>query len=104
MCDRISLINQGQVVLDGQVDEVRRRFGGNTVEVSGNGPIGDLPGVSYAENHKNNGYHISLEEGITPQQFLRTLAKDESVTVDHFSIALPTLHDIFIQIVGAKEA
>jgi len=104
MCDRIALINKGAVVLSGEVNEVRRRFGGNTVEVSGTGPIGTLPGVTHSEMDKNNDYHISLDEGVTPQQFLRTLARDESVEVEHFSIALPSLHDIFIQIVGAKEA
>lgn len=103
MCDRIALINKGQVVLEGQVNEVRRRFGGNTVEVSGTGPINSLPGVSHAEPN-SDGFHLSLDEGLSPQQFLRTLARDETVTVDHFSIALPSLHDIFIQIVGAKES
>jgi ABC-2 type transport system ATP-binding protein len=102
MCDRIALINKGQVVLEGQVNEVRRRFGGNTVEVSGTGPIDSLPGISHAEPN-SDGFHLSLDEGLSPQQFLRTLARDETVTVDHFSIALPSLHDIFIQIVGVKE-
>lgn len=103
MCDQIALIHKGQVVLEGQVNEVRRRFGGNTVEVSGTGPIDTLSGVSHAEIG-NNGYHLTLTDDMTPQQFLRTLARDESVNVDHFSIALPSLHDIFIQIVGARES
>jgi ABC-2 type transport system ATP-binding protein len=103
MCDRIALINQGSVVLEGQLNEVRRRFAGNTVEVSGTGPIGQLPGVSHAEM-SNGTYHLTLIEETSPQTFLRTLARDEAVTVDHFTIALPSLHDIFIKIVGAKES
>ena len=103
MCDRIALINQGNVVLDGKVNDVRRRFGGNTVEVSGTGPIDSLLGVYHAEMDEGV-YHLSLVEGLSPQEFLRTLARDEAVTVDHFSIALPSLHDIFIQLVGAKES
>jgi ABC-2 type transport system ATP-binding protein len=101
MCDRIALINRGSVVLDGPVNEVRRRFGGNTVEVTGSGPIETLPGVSHVEM-VNGGYHISLSEGTRPQEFLKTLARDDAVTIEHFSLALPSLHDIFIQIVGAK--
>jgi ABC-2 type transport system ATP-binding protein len=102
MCDRIALINRGDVVLEGRVNEIRRRFGGNTVEVSGSGPIDALPGISHAEMD-DGGYHLTLADDVTPQQFLRTLARDEAVSVEHFSIALPSLHDIFIQIVGAKE-
>ena len=103
MCDRIALINRGSVVLDGEVDDVRRRFAGNTVEVSGTGPIGQLPGVNNVEM-SNGTYHLTLNEDLSPQVFLRTLARDEAVTVDHFTIALPSLHDIFIQIVGVKES
>jgi ABC-2 type transport system ATP-binding protein len=103
MCDRIALINKGSVVLDGRVNEVRRRFGGNTVEVSGTGPIDQLPGVNHVEM-SNGAYHLTLTEETSPQDFLRTLARDEAVTVDHFTIALPSLNDIFIQIVGAKES
>jgi ABC-2 type transport system ATP-binding protein len=103
MCDRIALINKGSVVLDGRVKEVRQRFGGNTVEVSGTGPIDQLPGVSHVEM-SNGAYHLTLTEETSPQDFLRTLARDEAVTVDHFTIALPSLNDIFIQIVGAKES
>jgi ABC-2 type transport system ATP-binding protein len=103
MCDRIALINKGTVVLDGRVNEVRRRFGGNTVEVSGTGPIDQLPGVNHVEM-SNGAYHLTLTEETSPQDFLRTLARDEAVTVDHFTIALPSLNDIFIQIVGAKES
>ena len=103
MCDRIALINKGNVVLDGRVNEVRRRFGGNTVEVSGTGPIDQLPGVNHVEM-SNGAYHLTLTEETSPQDFLRTLARDEAVTVDHFTIALPSLNDIFIQIVGAKES
>jgi ABC-2 type transport system ATP-binding protein len=102
MCDRIALINKGSVVLNGRVNEVRRSFGGNTVEVSGTGPIDTLPGVAHVKL-SNGAHHLTLTEDTSPQAFLRTLARDERVTVDHFTIALPSLHDIFIQLVGTKE-
>lgn len=103
MCDRIALINKGSVVLNGRVAEVRRSFAGNTVEVSGTGPIDTLPGVAHVEM-SNGAHHLTLTDGTSPQEFLRTLARDENVAVEHFSIALPSLNDIFIQIVGAKES
>ncbi|NIP28091.1 MAG: ATP-binding cassette domain-containing protein, partial [Phycisphaerae bacterium] len=74
MCDRIALINKGNVVLNGRVQEVRRSFAGNTVEVSGTGPIDALPGVAHAEI-SNGAHHLTLSEETTPQEFLRTLAR-----------------------------
>lgn len=102
MCDRIALINKGNVVLNGRVKDVRQSFAGNTVEVSGTGPIDTLPGVTHVEL-ENGAHHLTLREDLSPQEFLRTLARDENVTVDHFTIALPSLNEIFIKIVGAKE-
>ncbi|MFZ0548454.1 MAG: ATP-binding cassette domain-containing protein [Candidatus Promineifilaceae bacterium] len=102
MCDRIALINRGSVVLDGRVNEIRRRFAGNTVDVNGTGPVDQISGISHIEK-ENSTYHINLTDGTSPQDFLRTLAEDEAISIDSFNIALPSLHDIFIQIVGAKE-
>ncbi|HZJ02345.1 MAG TPA: ATP-binding cassette domain-containing protein, partial [Thermoleophilia bacterium] len=45
LCSRIALINQGEVVLYGEVEEIRRRFAGNAVVVQGEGSFADLAGV-----------------------------------------------------------
>lgn len=99
MCDRIVLIHRGKVVLEGAVSEVRRRFAGNTVEVSGNGPIERLPLVQHAER-RDGAWRINLVEGASPQQLLHELVERPDITVDHFTVALPHLHEIFIRIVG----
>ncbi|MCB8919309.1 MAG: ATP-binding cassette domain-containing protein [Ardenticatenaceae bacterium] len=100
MCDRIALIHHGHNVLDGPVMAVRRQFAGNSVTVSGSGPFATLPQVQHA-SQRNGSWHLLLAEGVTPQTFLRDLAQRDDCQVEQFAVALPSLHDIFIQIVGS---
>jgi ABC-2 type transport system ATP-binding protein len=101
MCDRIVLIHRGKVVLEGAVNEVRRRFAGNTVEVSGAGPIEQSPLIQHAER-RDGAWRVNLVEGASPQQLLHEMVGRPDITVDHFTVALPHLHEIFIRIVGAN--
>ena len=103
LCDRIVLIHRGKVVLQGAVDHVRRQFAGNSVEVSGTGPFDQLPQVLRTSHH-NHTWQITLADGETPQSLLRELVQNEAISIEHFSIALPSLNDIFIRIVGDSEA
>ncbi len=100
MCDRIALIHRGRKVLSGPVMDVRRQFAQNTVEISGSGPLESLPEVEHAWQ-SNGTWHVTLAEGITPQNYLRVLARHEEIAVEHFTVALPRLNDIFISMVGA---
>jgi ABC-2 type transport system ATP-binding protein len=99
MCDRMALIHRGRVVLDGPVLEVRRRFSGNTVEVSGQGAFDQLPNLSQVEQ-LNGTWRLTLAEGADPKLLLREMAQREDLLVEQFSIALPGLHEIFIRVVG----
>ena len=45
LCSRIVLINNGEAVLYGEVDQIRRQFAGNAVMLSGQGDFTGLPGV-----------------------------------------------------------
>ncbi len=102
ICDRIILIHRGRVVLEGEVDAVRRQFAGNTVEVSGSGPFDQLPQVQLTDHH-NHTWRLSLADGVTPNDLLREMVRHDDITIEHFSLALPSLNEIFIRIVGENE-
>lgn len=104
MCDRIVLIDHGRVVLSGPVLEVRRQFAGNTVEVSGRGPFPEILGESVSHANLHDGvWRLNLADDVSPQQALQILATDERAAIEHFSVALPGLHEIFIQVVEDNE-
>ncbi|MGD2157480.1 MAG: ATP-binding cassette domain-containing protein [Anaerolineales bacterium] len=98
LCNRIVLINRGRTVLYGEVDKIQRDFAGNAVLVEGQGEFDDIPGV--LETRMQNGErHLILESGTSPQKVFRALAMRESVVIERFEIAEPSLDDVFIAVV-----
>ncbi|MCB9136265.1 MAG: ATP-binding cassette domain-containing protein [Anaerolineales bacterium] len=99
LCNRIVLINKGQTVLYGAVNEIKRNFAGNAVVIEGNGDFEQIPGV--AETRRENGtWHLGLEVGMDPQEVFRFLANREGVRIERFELAEPSLDDIFVNVVG----
>ncbi len=99
LCDRIALIHRGKVVLNGSVREVRRQFAANVLYISGSGELnGNLPGVANVERRSTTDWFLTLEQDAHPQAVLQALA-GENFLVDRFEVALPSLDEIFIQVV-----
>jgi ABC-2 type transport system ATP-binding protein len=86
LCDRALLIHRGQVVLEGRVREMRRRFAKNEVIVA----VGGGPRET-----------VALAEGVTPDAHLASLVQ-QGIKVDHFEHAFPTLEEVFVRVVGEK--
>lgn len=98
LCDRLVLINQGKSMLYGRLDDIQRQYASHDVMLRTKSTLPILPGVTHIENFNHEGYKIGLMTETTPQQFLRQLLS-ANVQVDGFEIALPTLDEIFIQVV-----
>ncbi len=100
LCREIALINRGGVVLSGALSDVKERFGKNSVlmEVDGDGSfLKAVPGVARVED-SGQYLEIRLEPGADPQRLLK--AAVDRMRVRRFEIVAPTLHDIFIELVG----
>lgn len=105
MCDFVFMIFQGRKVLDGTLESIQARYGTDTVRVrlGGDGVRFDqLPGVEKV-NDFGRFQELRLVPGADPQQILRRLM--EQARVEHFELARPSLHDIFVRIArpGAEE-
>ncbi len=104
MADEIVLIHRGQVVLDGDIDEVRSSFGKNTlhVEFDGDGSfLAQLPEVRKASIVSNSA-ELSLADGSDPQKILE--AAVGRLRIRKFELAVPSLEEIFIDKVGHESA
>ena len=103
LCDRIVLIDRGRTVLYGPVREIKRNFAGNAISIEGQGDFANIPGVLETRNH-NGTWHLAMEIGADPQAVFRALANRESVRIERFELAEPSLDDIFVQVVSDGKA
>jgi ABC-2 type transport system ATP-binding protein len=103
LSDSLCLINKGKVVLSGNVHDVKKRYGTNSVllEFDGDGTfMPSLPGVRHANMYQNSA-ELELEHGVVPQSLLSYLIG--RVDIKKFEVREPSLHSIFIQIVGGSD-
>jgi ABC-2 type transport system ATP-binding protein len=100
LCDRVLLINNGQRVLYGTVEAVRRAFSDGAVEVAGRNLPDDtahLESVTHVSTFDGTARYL-LRNGASAQDLFRDLAGTEAV-VDRFALDAPDLNEIFIRAV-----
>jgi ABC-2 type transport system ATP-binding protein len=95
------LIDHGESVLYGKLDEIQKEFSGHAVLVRTHQELPELKGVEKIER-SNSTYKLSLSLDITPQEILQSLVQ-HGITIDRFEIALPDLDEIFIRVVTQKQ-
>jgi ABC-2 type transport system ATP-binding protein len=100
LCDRILMINNGQDVLYGDLNEIKARYRGNSVLLDSEGELGEIQGVIGKRSHK--GYtELMLDDKATPQQVLVHLM-NRGVVINRFEVATPSLNEIFLKQVGNR--
>ena len=102
LADRIVLINNGKAMLYGKLHEIRQQYRSQSVIVR---PVNALPdkieGVEKIEK-QNHHYLLHLKQGNTSQQVLSSLM-ERGVELEQFEIAIPSLDEIFIQVVKKEQ-
>ena len=105
ICDEIALINHSRVVLNGNVSEVKQQFRTGVYELSTTDklPADKSEGysiLSHSVNGSLNKYLLQKSEGLTNSQLAGVIAKE--VEIRSFSEQMPSMHDIFIKVVGKQ--
>lgn len=105
LCDNITLINKSNVVIQGSVDEIRREYGNNHVEVlyrsqspaaiSGNGQVS----VISDEEYKNVRRMVLGVDGKIVSSELLGLLVSNNIDVVSYRELMPRMNDIFIKLV-----
>jgi ABC-2 type transport system ATP-binding protein len=103
LCENVVMINQGEVVLDGRLDEIKRRFADNAVYVETGGEAFALTASVDDAREVGKGHVVRLKIGARPETLLRELL-DAGVTLTRYEIATPTLEEVFLKMVGADHA
>jgi len=100
LCSHLTLVHAGRAVVEGPLDEVRRRHGGETIHLETDGESEavdrhpDVAGVRRVGRSRE----ITLRDGADPSAFLSDVAG--SVRVRRFEVRSASLHTIFVRLVS----
>jgi ABC-2 type transport system ATP-binding protein len=100
ICDHIVLVNRGQKILDGTVHGVKQQFKQNLFRIGFDAPPTAVPGKAFriTEEGRDNTLTVKIEEGYTPNDVLHHFLQ-QGALIHSFNELLPSLNDIFIQLV-----
>jgi len=103
MCDAISLIHNGNLVLNGGMRDVKSRYPRNRVQIQFEGDDAFLQheSVEKAKNYQGLA-EIKLKPGGDSQALLAAAASKAIIV--KFELVEPTLEEIFIEAAGGKNA
>lgn len=105
ICDHIVLVNKGRKILDGTVKNVKQDFKKNLFKI---GFVAE-PGTNYNnafEIVKQNSDHsltVKIHEGFSPNDVLYFYLQQQNAIIS-FNEILPSLNDIFIQLIEGTAA
>ena len=104
LCDNIALINKSHVVISGGVDEIRRKYGNNNVELiytsaaALNSAAGSFTVISDTDEGGRHTAVLEIAEGASTNDVLAQVMK-QGVIVNSFKELVPRMNDIFIKLV-----
>ena len=102
--DNICLINKAEMVLEGNLTQIKKRYGKNTVVLDYDGDasfIEALPGVEKIDDY-GKFMEIKMKERSDPQELLdKSVGK---IRINKFEVREPSLNAIFIDKVGETNA
>jgi ABC-2 type transport system ATP-binding protein len=100
LSDNICLINQGKVVLDGRIQDLKKKFQENAYYIESDDDLTKLKDLEYIQilEQKNKGIKIGIKNsGNNLNKFIKILF--DSFAIRKFEVVEPTLHDIFIKLI-----
>ena len=104
LCQDVVIINKGQSVIQGSVQEVRRRHGRNVARLKlDNDPealwLDSLEGVQVT-NRRQDYIEMQIQANLNPNVIVEAALQHGGI-ISRFEITEPSLTDIFIELVGA---
>jgi ABC-2 type transport system ATP-binding protein len=102
LCDRIAIVYQGRLVLEGTMREIKSRYPANRVHIAFTGDDGFLRHPAILESKTYAGQaDVHLKEGADAQALLAA-AIACGTRITSFQVTEPTLEEIFIETVGGN--
>lgn len=110
-CEEVVMINQGEVVLNGNLVQIKKEFGRNQLVISDvkrtQADMEKLLAERFSEYAEVTGKTkedviVKLSAKVSRNQFLQRLASMEDIELEHYETYKPSLNDIFVAKVGEE--
>ena len=106
LCDHITLINKSRNILDGHIDDIRKKYKSDIYEISFNGETEKLESalnehyeiVDKMKINEHNGVKVKLLHQTNENELLSLIIP--SVEIISFKELMPSMNDIFIKVVS----
>ena len=106
LCDSICLVNRGKAVVQGELREVKSRYGKNHLEIafadSSDGHFLDGNSMIQSIDRYEGHILVRLAPGADAHQLMRDVT--EKTQVNKIELMEPSLEEIFIEVVGKSDA
>jgi oleandomycin transport system ATP-binding protein len=108
LADKITVIDHGRVVADGRADELKRRVGGQTLQVRPTSLgdldavfriLGDLTGVRPTRDDDTGLLTAPVGDPVLLSTLVRKL-DEAGITSDELALRLPSLDEVFLALTG----
>jgi ABC-2 type transport system ATP-binding protein len=101
MCDHIAMIDHGKIILQGPLQEIKKKYAQRNVSLNYEGDISFLKSSPIVEKMDDfgNSTDIRVKENKQIQELLKLLVQN-NIIVNSFKANEISLHEIFIQLAG----
>jgi ABC-2 type transport system ATP-binding protein len=102
LCEHLCILHKGRPVVHGSLREIKRQFGKKNIEIHTEANLDflrDKNGVTKLKKTAQ-GYKVQIAEDEVSQRILKEIADKGFIT--KFALEEPSLHDIFVEKVGAS--
>jgi ABC-2 type transport system ATP-binding protein len=101
MCDHIAMIDHGKIILNGALDDIKKKYANRNVSINYEGNISFLKNYPIIESIEDfgNTTGIKVKEVNQIQELLKLLVTN-NVVIKKFSADEISLHEIFVSLAG----
>lgn len=105
LCDNITLINKGKTILEGSVNEIRRKYAANEYDLVFDGQVkmngnGKYSVISSAGDSTRSVIRLKTTGEVNTNELLQSLMHSGNIV--SFNPALPSMNEIFIRLVESR--
>ena len=101
ICHGVVIVDDGKVIATGPLSEVTGQYGRRTLEMEFDGDLGFLERSALVARATRSARHVEVEPAAdaTPNQIV-SAAIDAGVDITRFAVKSPSLHEVFVRLVG----